>query len=129
MTELTAREKITKYCKIEKQPGRGGDLLIYGHHKYRMNRKLDKLTDAECDKVLKLMELDDYIAKRKIAPVSKKGVINTAPKACECGCGQVTGRGSKFRPGHDMRLKCRLRKLAAGNDAKAKEALKARGWA
>jgi hypothetical protein len=136
--KLTAREKLAKYCEVQKEQGRRGDVLIYGKHKYRMNRLVANLSDEECEKVVKIMELDAYIAncqekKAARAPRQKKAVIKLEAKPCECGCGAMARAGSKFLPGHDARLKSALRKRAAdghGTDAKlAQKELEARGWA
>lgn len=133
MTELTAREKITKYCEVKREPGKTGDLLLYGSHKYRMNKTLDKMSDADCDRVLKIMELDAHIvkqvAKGEARTAGRKVTARPEAKPCECGCGAAAGRGSKFRPGHDMKLKSKLRLGAASGNAGAKKELKARGWA
>lgn len=45
---------------------------------------------------------------------------------CEC-CGEPT-RGGRFLPGHDARLKSRLRKAAKGGDQEAAAELETRGW-
>lgn len=135
MTELTAREKITKYCQIVKEPGRRGDVLVYGKHRFRMSRLLANLPDDECEKVFKVMELQAHIDKcqehaAKIA--GRKNVVKVEAKPCECGCGRMARAGSRFLPGHDAKLKSVLRKAAAGEGDRAKTALaqlKARGWA
>lgn len=49
------------------------------------------------------------------------------PRKCGCGCGGMT-RGGEFLPGHDMRLKSRLKKAAAEGNEKAKAELRQRGW-
>lgn len=46
--------------------------------------------------------------------------------ACEC-CGAAT-KGGKFLPGHDARLKSRLRSAAKSGDGDAKTELERRGW-
>lgn len=47
--------------------------------------------------------------------------VEVEPTECMCGCGEMAGKGSRFRPGHDARLYgrvIRLRKwVAAGNPA------------
>lgn len=131
MSELTAREKLGKYCEVKKEPGRRGDVLIYGRHKYRMSRLLANLTDEECVKVVKVMELDDYIAKhqeRAAKAAGRRTTVRLEPQPCGCGCGVMTRPGSKFKPGHDAKLKSKLRLGAKSGDAKAKAELKARGW-
>jgi len=129
MSELTAREKITKYCEIRKEAGRRGDVLIYGRHKHRMNRLVANLTDAECEKVVGLMELDAYIAKVKgTIDARSRATVRVEAKPCECGCGETASRGSHFRPGHDARLKSALREAADGGDGGAKKELVSRGW-
>lgn len=45
---------------------------------------------------------------------------------CEC-CGEPT-RGGRFLPGHDARLKSRLRKASAEGDVEATSELELRGW-
>jgi hypothetical protein len=134
--QLTAREKLAKYCTVTKELGRRGDVLLYGRHKYRMNRLVANLSDEECDKIVKIMELDAHITKQGQKAAVAAGKRNPTPRLaagpCGCGCGAMTRPGSKFKPGHDMKLKCILRKDAAGGGAKAEKArgeLKARGWA
>lgn len=62
-------------------------------------------------------EVEDRVAKRSPRP---------AEGFCEC-CG-VRTKGGKFAPGHDARLKSRLKKAAsAGNKAAHKELVE-RGW-
>jgi hypothetical protein len=54
----------------------------------------------------------------------KGGNGAVALKACECGCkGMPIGKASRFKPGHDMKLRSALMKAG---DTKV---LKARGWA
>jgi hypothetical protein len=131
MSEMTAREKITKYCQVTKEPGRRGDVLIYGRHKYRMNRILANLSDAECEKVFKVMELEAYIAKHQeqvAKAAGRKAKVQLVAKPCECGCGRTAKAGRKFLPGHDAKLHSKLRLCAESGDVKAKAELKARGW-
>ena len=47
-------------------------------------------------------------------------------KPCECGCGEQVTRS--FRPGHDSRLKSRLRAAHKEGNAQATAELKERGW-
>ena len=138
MTEekLTAREKIVKYCQVTKELGKRGDVLIYGTHKYRMNRLLVNLTEEECDKVLKIMELDAYIAEHQQKAAARvpgcKVAIKLEASPCGCGCGATARPGSRFLPGHDAKLKSRLRKAAAGKGKDAEKAqaeLLVLGWA
>jgi len=131
MPELTAREKITRYCEVKKEAGRRGDVLIYGSHKHRMSRNLATLTEEECAKVVKVMELDAYIAKHqekaaKAAGRKVSAVVEAKP--CECGCKAMAKAGRMFLPGHDAKLHSALRKAAEDDDPKAKAELKARGW-
>lgn len=69
-------------------------------------------------------------AKAKGGKPRKPGAKRVAanPQECQCGCGGMT-RGGKFLPGHDARLKGRLKKAAADGDGKAKAELRSRGWA
>jgi len=128
---MSSRAKIRKYCEVVKVPNQLGCVLVYGKHQFRMNRDLDKLTDAECDKVLK--KLDKLFEVLKNAggkqPAKRRTVVTTTdPKPCECGCRVMTRKGSRFLPGHDMKLKSALKKAAAGGDSKAKKELVSRGW-
>jgi len=130
MSELTAKEKIKKYCTVTKEMGRRGNVLIFGKHKYRMNRPVENMTEDEAANVIKVMELQAYIDKKaaKAAKAAKATTVRPEPKPCECGCGKLAKSGSKFLPGHDAKLRSRLRKAAECGDAKAKAALSARGW-
>jgi len=47
---------------------------------------------------------------------------------CECGCGQVTTRGRKFKPGHDGIHKSNLFKLAREGNKAAIQELNDRNW-
>lgn len=49
------------------------------------------------------------------------------PAKCECGCGKLT-KGGHFLPGHDARLKSRLKKSAADGNEAAKAELRKRRW-
>ena len=130
MSELTAKEKIKKYCTVTKEMGRRGNVLIFGKHKYRMNRPVENMTEDEAAAIIKVMELQEYIDKKaaKATKVAKATTVRPEPKPCECGCGKLAKGGSKFLPGHDAKLRSRLRKAAERGDAKAKAALSARGW-
>jgi len=137
MSELTAKEKIKKYCTVTKEMGRRGNVLIFGKHKYRMNQPVENMTEDEAAAIIKVMELQDYIDKKagkqatkatKAAKAAKATTVRPEPKLCECGCGKLAKGGSKFLPGHDAKLRSRLRKAAERGDAKAKAALSARGW-
>jgi len=131
VSELTAKEKIKKYCTVTKEMGRRGNVLIYGKHKYRMNRPVENMTEDEAAAAVKFMELQAYIDKKTSKQATKAAKATTMrpePKSCECGCGKLAKGGSKFLPGHDAKLRSRLRKAAECGDAKAKAALSARGW-
>lgn len=128
--KVTSRTKILKYCEVMQERGHAGNTLIFGKHKYRLNRLLKNLTDAECDRTFKNMQrmgLSAHIKKMEKGIVHKrKPVVTTEPKPCECGCRAVTRRGSRFLPGHDAKLKSILKKRGT---PKAKKELKSRGWA
>lgn len=134
--KLTSRQKIRKFCQVVKEPQQLGNVLLYGKHRYRMNKTLDELTDVECDRVLgklnNLWGIEKKAAAGKPTPAKRKVVVSVESKACECGCKVLTRKGSRFLPGHDMKLKSKLRKAAkmgnANAKAKAKKELKARGW-
>ena len=130
MSELTTKEKIKKYCTVTKWMGRRGNVIIYGKHKYHTNRPIEDMTEDEAANVIKVMELQAYIDKKaaKAAKAAKATTVRPEPKPCECGCGKLAKGGSKFLPGHDAKLRSRLRKAAERGDAKAKAALSARGW-
>lgn len=138
--KMTSREIILHYCKVEQIRGYKGEALTFGAHRYRMNKPFADFTDVECDKILK--HLHEHLSmanhiksvKKNAATLNKRRItVTTDPKPCECGCGEMTRRGSKFRPGHDMKLKSKLRKAAekgnANAKAKAQNELKSRGWA
>lgn len=134
--QLTSREKISKYCQVVKKPQQLGCVLVYGKHQYRMNKTLDELSDVDCDRVLgklnSLWGIEKKAAAGKPIPAKRRIVVSVESKACECGCKVLTRKGSRFLPGHDMKLKSKLRKaLKVGNanaKAHAKKELKARGW-
>ena len=132
MSELTAREKIQKYAEVEKRPDRFGDTLICGKRKLNMSKRLEQMSDAECARVAGMLELDAYIAKKERKKTEeengRKATISPDPKPCECGCKEMTREGSRFRPGHDMRLKSALRTAVGHGDVKAKAELHSRGW-
>lgn len=46
-------------------------------------------------------------------------------KKCECGCGKIVNEGSRFKQGHDAKLRS---KLLNRNDASARKQLAAHGW-
>ncbi|MHA1225184.1 MAG: hypothetical protein ACTSPV_00410 [Candidatus Hodarchaeales archaeon] len=129
--EMTSREKILKYCQVVKEPNQLGEVLMYGKHKYRMNKPLSELTDDECDKVIKnlneIFGFEEDIAVGNI-PAKQKIIATVDPKFCECGCKGITRRGSRFLPGHDAKLKSALFKAMKKGDLEAKKELKARGW-
>jgi len=127
---VTARQTIRKYCEIVRERGQKGDILTFGKHKYRMNKPFDELTNPECDQILVILKELGLGAHIKKAAVSvRKPVVTTDPKPCECGCKAMTRKGSRFLPGHDMKLRSvLLKKARAGND-KAKKELKVRKWA
>lgn len=137
--QITSREVIIKNCDVVKERGHAGNVLIFGKHRYRMNKLLADVSDTDCDRILKNMKSELNFsahikqAEKKGAVVSKrKAVATTDPKPCECGCRAVTRRGSRFLPGHDAKLKSKLRNAAKKGNAnakvKAKKELKSRGW-
>jgi len=137
---MTSREKILRYTDVVKERGHAGNVLIFGNHRYRMNKLLADHTDAECDRIYKNMDETmkfgahiRSIEKKKSTVSKRRAVTTTDPKPCECGCGAITRRGSRFLPGHDAKLKSKLRKATKKGNANAKAAakkeLKSRGWA
>lgn len=135
--KLSSREKIRKYCQVVKKPQQLGNVLVYGKHQYRMNQELDKLSSADCDRVLaklnELWEVEKSAAAGKPTPAKRGATIAVESKACECGCRALTRKGSRFLPGHDAKLKSKLRNaVKKGNTnakAHAQKELKSRGWA
>jgi len=129
-TAMTSREKILKYCQVIKKPMQLGNVLVYGKHEYRMNKTLDELTDGECNRVLgklnALWGVEKNATEGKRTPAKRRAVVSVESKLCECDCGEMTRKGSRFLPGHDMKLKSRLRKAGT---PEAKAELKKRGWA
>ena len=61
-------------------------------------------------------------SKKKASAPAAKG------KECECGCGRKASEGSRFLPGHDMKLKSKLIQGAKCGNASAIAKLKANGW-
>jgi len=135
-TEMTAREKIAKYCAVVREAGEKGVVLTFGKRRYRMSQPLEKMTDADCERVFKYLELDSYIAKCGATAAKRRGGKSGVGKPeerkpCECGCGRIAKAGRKFLPGHDAKLKSALRKTVAKGgraSAKAKAELERRGW-
>ena len=137
--KLTSRETILKHCEVKKERGQAGDTLIFGKHRYRMNKLLADHSDAECDRILKNMEKNlnfgayiERVKKGAVSAARRKIVASVESKPCECGCKVLTRKGSRFLPGHDMKLKSKLRNAVkkgnANAKAKAQKELKARGW-
>ena len=128
--QMSSREKILKYCKVEREPNLMGNVLVYGPRRYRMNLLLDDMTDAQLNKVVGYMRLDAYIREAEERTSRKRGAVaNLDSRPCECGCERMTRRGSRFLPGHDAKLKSALRKAADDGNAGAKKELESRGWA
>lgn len=55
-------------------------------------------------------------------------------RKCQCGCeAELTGKKSRFRPGHDAKLKSRLLQQLRGEDPaqvkSAQQQLEEQGWA
>ena len=137
---MTSREKILRNCDVVKERGHAGNVLIFGNHRYRLNRLLADHSDAECDRIFKnmdeTMKFGAHIAtrtkKKKVVASKRRAVTTTDPKPCECGCEAITRRGSRFLPGHDMKLKSKLRNAVKKGNANAKahaqKELKSRGW-
>ena len=69
-------------------------------------------------------ELRDKKAELRAAKASN-GKAKTEPKACGCGCGDLT-RGGDFLPGHDARYRGRMLKAIDAGDESAIGALVAR---
>jgi len=68
------------------------------------------------------MAMTHPVAERAAGPSSSVSL----PRLCQCGCGATVRR--RFLPGHDAKLKSRLRRLqTAGVDA-ATDQLRALGW-
>lgn len=68
------------------------------------------------------IQVVDEPADRAMSPVSRP-----SSGQCEC-CGAAT-KGGKFAPGHDARLKSKLRKASKDGDKAAYKELVERGWA
>ena len=69
-------------------------------------------------------ELRDRKAELRAAKASN-GKAKAEPKACACGCGELT-RGGDFLPGHDARYRGRMLKAIDAGDESAIGALLAR---
>jgi len=135
---LTTREKICKYCKVSRR-NRRGDNIEYGSRIFQMNRLLENTPDEDLERIIADKDLGIGVFIKDAESTEEMRVKNKKTKAkkaakelssCECGCGAKVPR--KFKQGHDMKLKSRLRKAAKGEGAEAKEAkaeLKRRGWA
>lgn len=67
-------------------------------------------------------EIDEFDRPLERKPRQPRPTVGS----CEC-CGEPT-RGGRFLPGHDARLKSRLRKAAQGGDMDAATELEQRGW-
>jgi len=134
MTKKTSREKIIEHCEI-KRVNKRSETIVYGNRELRMNRFFENVPDSDLDKALadKDLGIGAYISQREKSGEEKKekraaAVANLESKPCECGCKEMTRRGSRFKPGHDAKLKSALMKAAAKGDTKAQEELLSRGW-
>lgn len=132
-------DKLKGICDIRR--GTTGDTLIFGargQHKIKLNRLVSGMEEPE---LARLLERVLAIRAGKPDPETQAGngnngekkterpsVLKVESRPCECGCGAMTRRGSRFLPGHDAKLKSRLRKAAAEGDAQARKELIARGW-
>jgi len=128
--ELTSRDRINKFCEVKRR-NKKCDNIIYGGREFRMNRLLENAPDADLDRIIedKDLGIGEFILKaEKSGDVKKKKVSTLESKPCECGCGETTRPGSRFKPGHDAKLKSVLRKKAGEGDAGAQKELKARNW-
>lgn len=69
------------------------------------------------------------MAKQTATPAAEtKAAATPAPRLCECGCGAEVPAKSRFRTGHDAKLKSRLVDAAFSGDEAARVALGALGW-
>ena len=136
---MTSREKLLKFCEITKEDNLKGDVLTCDGRRHRMNRTIDELLDQDCDRIFDILKVQSFIdqgarkeAKKKANKAAKVTRVQKEAKPCECGCGAMAKPGSKFLPGHDMKLKSALRKDYHTGNAKAKEKanneLTKRGW-
>ena len=136
---MNAREKILRYAKIEPAAG-GGERFIVGNSEHRSTKRLDEMTDAECQRLLDegYLDIDGHIKQKEAQQEQwtknlknarkKTATVKVDAKPCECECGGMAKPGRKFLPGHDMKLKSRLRKAAKEGCADSLEELKDRGW-
>lgn len=68
------------------------------------------------------------MAKAKTKSKAKSSSSSEKGKACECGCGRKANAGSRFLPGHDMKLKSKLIQGAKCGNASAIKQLRDNGW-
>ena len=148
MSKMTTKERIANCCEIARRSNIKGNVIVYGKREFNMNKLFDNLTEAECDKIFKDKDLGIgahvvQMEKKGKKKAERKATVAREAKPCECGCGEMAKPGSRFLPGHDAKLKSKLRKIVRlaeteGNKAskttkaKAKEAkaeLVSRGWA
>jgi hypothetical protein len=61
----------------------------------------------------------------KPAKAEKTAKPALEPVSCKCGCGEVTGKGSLFRQGHDARMVSNLVTLVTKGETSRDEAIKA----
>jgi hypothetical protein len=109
---LTSREKIKKFCRVEKQPGAAGYVIVLGERSYRTDKRVNWMTEDDCAAALEALGG---------VPDGKNKVPGVAGKPCECGCGALAGPRARFRPGHDMKLKSALLKASGkGRTGKSK---------
>ncbi len=113
----SALETLKESVKVENTPW-NGHRLIYGNMDYAMNLKIHELTEKHAKKIV------EYLGINK----TKKSTTKNTGNVCECGCGQFARRGRKFLPGHDAKLKSKLRKEAKAGSDFAIEELKRHKW-
>ena len=131
----TIKERILKFCKVERRT-KNADSLIYGKRTFQMNSLFENLSEEDIGKIFKDKDLGigafvkqaEADEKTRVEKTAAKKKSTVSSKPCECGCGEMTRKGSKFRQGHDMKLKSKLIKAAAGGDKKAMKELESRGW-
>lgn len=117
--EKSTLETLKNAVKVENTPW-GGHRLIYGIKEYAMNWKIHELTEEQAERIIEIMGIGQ---EKDVKTVAADGY-----NLCECGCGQHSRKGRKFLPGHDMKLKSRLRKEAKAGSTSAAKELKRRGW-
>lgn len=108
----------------------------YRHNDYTISSvcKFDNLTQEQAETLCEILKISivekPVIAPGETAPITLEIPISALEiRLCPCGCGIPLKKGSKFKPGHDAKLRSRLIKEYKENKSKlALEELRKWSW-